>query len=90
MTSVQSQTQTGNPRVSVFSLTSHDHEDASVEIEKHVSWDQVVGGCIGNILEWYDFGVFGFLTTELSNNFFPQQSNTAKVCRYHHFVVVAI
>ncbi len=29
------------------------------------------GGVIGNILEWYDFAVFGFLAPVIGENFFP-------------------
>jgi MHS family proline/betaine transporter-like MFS transporter len=31
----------------------------------------VVAGIIGNTLEWYDFGVYGFLATVLARQFFP-------------------
>ena len=31
----------------------------------------VAAGIIGNTLEWYDFGVYGFLATVLAKQFFP-------------------
>jgi MHS family proline/betaine transporter-like MFS transporter len=31
----------------------------------------IVAGIIGNTLEWYDFGVYGFLATVLAKQFFP-------------------
>ena len=31
----------------------------------------VVAGTIGNVLEWYDFRVFGYLATTMSQLFFP-------------------
>jgi len=31
----------------------------------------VVAGIVGNTLEWYDFGVYGFLATVLAKQFFP-------------------
>ena len=32
------------------------------------------GGVIGNMLEWYDFAVFGFLAPVIGNNFFPSDN----------------
>jgi len=34
----------------------------------------MLGGIFGNILEWYDFAVFGFLTPVLSQLFFPEEN----------------
>jgi MHS family proline/betaine transporter-like MFS transporter len=34
----------------------------------------LLGGIFGNILEWYDFAVFGFLTPVLSQLFFPEEN----------------
>src|SRR5271165_4884469 len=31
----------------------------------------VIAGTIGNVLEWYDFGVFGYFATTMSQLFFP-------------------
>jgi len=31
----------------------------------------IVAGIVGNTLEWYDFGVYGFLATILARQFFP-------------------
>jgi MFS family permease len=38
---------------------------------------QVVAACIGNALEWYDFGIYGFLAVTLSKLFFPPGSGSA-------------
>jgi MHS family proline/betaine transporter-like MFS transporter len=32
---------------------------------------------VGNLLEWYDWGVYGFLITYIGLNFFPSSSSTA-------------
>ena len=69
---------TSKVSISAFSIASED--DHSIEIEHDVTWEQIIGGCVGNVLEWYDFGVFGFVTSELSKTFFPQERSTAKVC----------
>eukprot|EP01084_Bolivina_argentea_P287461 493268_1 len=47
--------------------------------QKHVTWTQIIGGSIGNILEWYDFAVFGFLAQPIGTNFFPSESSTAEL-----------
>jgi len=31
----------------------------------------VIAGTIGNVLEWYDFGVYGYFATTISQLFFP-------------------
>ena len=30
-----------------------------------------MAACIGNVLEWYDFAIFGAFVREISANFFP-------------------
>lgn len=30
------------------------------EIHQDITWSQIIGGSIGNILEWYDFATFGY------------------------------
>eukprot|EP01043_Picozoa_sp_COSAG02_P098592 COSAG02_NODE_34733_length_479_cov_0.731579_1_plen_73_part_01 len=34
----------------------------------------LIGGCIGNFLEWFDFALFGLFATEISATFFPPAS----------------
>ena len=50
------------------------------------AWDQrqdkksrkaVVAAAFGNILEWYDFAVYGFLATTIGQHFFPSGSQAA-------------
>ena len=31
-----------------------------------ITWSQIIGGCIGNVLEWFDFAIFGYLASEVS------------------------
>jgi MFS transporter, MHS family, proline/betaine transporter len=37
-----------------------------------------LAGLIGNVLEWFDFAVFGYMTSAIGNNFFPASSPIAK------------
>ena len=53
--------------------------DVDIYSEPHVTLSQLIGGSIGNVLEWYDFAVFGYVANELSKNFFPKQSRAAQV-----------
>jgi MHS family proline/betaine transporter-like MFS transporter len=45
-------------------------------------------GLIGNVLEWFDFAVFGYFSSEIGANFFPGDSATARQLKT--FAVFAI
>jgi MHS family proline/betaine transporter-like MFS transporter len=47
-----------------------------------------LAGLIGNVLEWFDFAAFGFLSTEIGKQFFPDSSPTAQ--KLKAFAVFAI
>src|SRR6185503_6708583 len=36
----------------------------------------LVAGSVGNFIEWYEFGVYGFLATIMASNFFSAQGGT--------------
>jgi len=38
-------------------------------------------GTIGNVLEWYDFGVYGYLATTMSQLFFPGEDKTVSLLK---------
>src|ERR1700744_2536311 len=38
------------------------------------NWRGAVASTIGNVLEWYDFVLFGFLTPVIAKQFFPSSS----------------
>ncbi|OBI40430.1 MFS transporter [Mycobacterium kyorinense] len=37
----------------------------------------IVGTAIGNFMEWYDFGIYGFLATTIARVFYPTDSSSA-------------
>src|SRR4029450_7729137 len=37
-----------------------------------------LAGLIGNVLEWFDFAVYGYFASDIGRQFFPQSSPTAK------------
>ncbi|MGO9607706.1 MAG: MFS transporter [Candidatus Binataceae bacterium] len=39
----------------------------------------VIAGVIGNVLEWYDFSVYGFFAAAIGENFFPSKSPSAEL-----------
>src|SRR6185436_15285541 len=47
-----------------------------------------LAGVIGNILEWFDFGVYGFLASEIGSQFFPSSDPTAQ--KLKAFAVFAV
>ena len=39
----------------------------------------VAAGTIGNVLEWYDFAIYGYFAATIGRVFFPAESPTAQV-----------
>src|SRR6516225_9363340 len=39
----------------------------------------IVAGMIGNVLEWYDFAVYGFFAAAIGQEFFPHQDRVAQL-----------
>jgi MHS family proline/betaine transporter-like MFS transporter len=39
----------------------------------------IVTGLIGNVLEWYDFAVYGFFAASIGQEFFPHQDRVAQL-----------
>lgn len=37
-----------------------------------------LAGLIGNVLEWFDFAVYGYFSTDIGKQFFPESSPTAR------------
>ena len=41
---------------------------------------RIVGaGAIGNVLEWYDFAIYGYFAIIIGQTFFPHQSELAQL-----------
>jgi len=39
----------------------------------------VIAGFVGNVLEWYDFALFGFFAQQIGTHFFPAGDPTASL-----------
>jgi MHS family proline/betaine transporter-like MFS transporter len=55
-----------------------------VPLEKSVAAPQqsairtALAGLIGNVLEWFDFAVYGYFASDIGRQFFPQSSAGAQ------------
>jgi MFS transporter, MHS family, proline/betaine transporter len=39
----------------------------------------IAAGMIGNVLEWYDFAIYGYFATQIGRNFFPHEDAIAQL-----------
>jgi MFS transporter, MHS family, proline/betaine transporter len=39
----------------------------------------IVAGMIGNMLEWYDFAIYGYFAAQIGRQFFPHQDPVAQL-----------
>jgi len=51
---------------------------AEEAISKHATRN-VVAGCIGNVLEWYDFALYGFFAPVIAKLFFPTEDQISSL-----------
>src|ERR1700761_1021996 len=69
----------GSPRPVIFatsgptSAISH-----QVSEERPSAFRTALAGLIGNVLEWFDFAVYGYFATDIGREFFPQSNATAQ------------
>lgn len=45
---------------------------------KQTPFRTAAAGLIGNVLEWFDFAVYGYFSTDIGKQFFPESSPTAR------------
>ena len=39
----------------------------------------IAAGLIGNVLEWYDFAIYGYFATAIGHHFFPHEDAVAQL-----------
>ncbi len=50
----------------------------------------IAAGTIGNVLEWYDFAIYGYFAVSIGRNFFPSGDPVAQVlAAFGVFAVIA-
>ena len=52
---------------------------AAINRIEHLSSQALLVGMIGNILEWYDFGLYGYLAPAIGAHFFPSKNPIASL-----------
>jgi MHS family proline/betaine transporter-like MFS transporter len=62
-------------------MESHERavEEAVPEVEEQTVLRAISGASIGNMVEWFDFAVYGYLATYIAANFFPSNNPTASL-----------
>ncbi|MFQ5787847.1 MAG: MFS transporter [Thermodesulfobacteriota bacterium] len=48
-------------------------------IAKPINKKSIIAGCIGNVLEWYDFAIYGFFAPVIAGLFFPSEDKLASL-----------
>ena len=47
----------------------------------------ILAGAIGNVLEWYDFAVYGYFATAIGRAFFPKEDPVQVLAAFGIFAV---
>ncbi|HVV08910.1 MFS transporter [Amycolatopsis sp.] len=54
-------------------------EPAAHALEAKTMRRAVAGAAVGNTIEWFDYGIYSYLTTSIGLNFFPDADGTARL-----------
>ncbi|MFC1587680.1 MFS transporter, partial [Planctomycetota bacterium] len=54
-------------------------EDCQDNNDSHILKKSIIGGSVGNVLEWYDFAVFGYFAPIIASQFFPVQDRVVSL-----------
>ncbi len=52
----------------------------SAEVAPQSALRTALAGLIGNVLEWFDFAVYGYFASDIGKQFFPQSSPARSSC----------
>jgi MHS family proline/betaine transporter-like MFS transporter len=47
--------------------------ESGTQMESRQAFRVVAAGMIGNVLEWYDFAIYGYFATAIGRQFFPHE-----------------
>src|SRR5215468_4002566 len=45
----------------------------------HLPWRLIAAGTAGNVMEWYDFAVYGYFAATIGRHFFPSSDATTSL-----------
>ena len=51
----------------------------SVEIGTSSVRRAIIAGIVGNVMEWYDFAIYGYFATVIGRNFFPAKDASSSL-----------
>ena len=54
-------------------------EQRSADFSAASRWKIIAAGAVGNMLEWYDFAVYGYFAVSIGRTFFPREDPVAQV-----------
>ena len=60
-----------NHELSTLGMSTSEHESGTGRV--------ILAGLIGNVMEWYDFAVYGYLATVIGKQFFPSDEPTVSL-----------
>lgn len=46
----------------------------------------ILAAIVGNVIEWYDFTLYVFLSPVIAHNFFPKKILSMRCCRFKRFI----
>lgn len=77
----ESTTQTDAETLNTVSIEALDPEqsESGQTLRSAINGKVVLAGIVGNVIEWYDFALFGYFAPILSTLFFPSQNSTASL-----------
>ena len=65
-------------RVLIMQLTETPSDVKSAAAQHQSALRTALAGLIGNVLEWFDFAVYGYFASDIGRQFFPQSSASAQ------------
>jgi MFS transporter, MHS family, proline/betaine transporter len=66
------------PHAAVIAPAGASLPNAAKAIPQHSARRAALAGLIGNVLEWFDFSVYGYFASDIGKQFFPQSSASAQ------------
>ncbi|GAB2997414.1 MFS transporter [Amycolatopsis acidiphila] len=54
-------------------------QDTEARVDERTMRRAVAGAAMGNAVEWFDYGIYGYLATSIGLNFFPDADKTARI-----------
>jgi MFS transporter, MHS family, proline/betaine transporter len=76
---VRSQVHRKTTDYNTFRAAEGEEQTVAVGVDRSTAKRAVIVGAVGNLLEWYDFAVYGFLASTIATLFFPSDDRMASL-----------